>query len=211
MRDLTSIAVINAGSSSIKPAKYDHDAPHSPAARADRRARNKTASPPLRRPSRRKRGLRPSLRSRLGRVSSKLRLASRYCTNAIVRILARSRRRPCRNSQFQANPAREAGTSSRQSRNDLRGRPHRLARGKLPHRRPPRFGRSSKARFRLAPEAHRRNQDTRRRDASRRCRSNLLLLLEPRRSSQGRRKTLWPTMLISFSSLSSLLSTRRLS
>ncbi len=132
----------------------------------------------------------------LGRVSLtsvSFRLAS------ILQILARSRRGPCRNSQSQANPAHGAGTSSRKSRSDLRGRPQRPAPQSSPHRRPPRFGRSSKVRFPLAPDAHRHSQDTRHKDATRHCRSNLLHLLEPRRSLLEPHQTRWPTMLISFS------------
>ena len=113
---------------------------------------------------------------RLGRVSFKLQY---WSLDSIPRTLARGHRRPCRNSQFQADPAHGVSTSSRKSRNNFRGPPRRPARGSLPRRRPPRFGRSSEARVRLVPEArlrgpqvqsrrgtrfHRRNQDTPRRN-----------------------------------------------
>ena len=75
----------------------------------------------------------------------------------IPQILARGRRRPCRSSQSQANPAHGASKSSRKSRNNFRGLPRRPARG-----RPPRCGRSSKAlsHRQPVPQERSRIQDT---------------------------------------------------
>ena len=145
----------------------------------------------------------------LGRVSFKL----QYCSlGSIPRTLARGHRRPCRNSQFQANPAHGASTFSRKSRNNFRGPPRRLARGACragdrhasagDQRRG--FG-SPEARLRgsliqiqclcrRGTHIHRRNQDTRRRDASRRYTSKLLQLLKLGRSPPGQHQTWWPTI-----------------
>ena len=74
---MTSIAVINAGSSSIKLAVYDRAThPNFLAARADRRTRNKTASTPLRCP----------WQSALRRAFSDSNFDHDQATRALVRI-----------------------------------------------------------------------------------------------------------------------------
>jgi len=58
-----------------------------------------------------------------GKVPPAVALKAPYCLlslNSIRSFLVRGRRAPCRNSQFQAHPARRAGTSSPGSHNSFR-------------------------------------------------------------------------------------------
>jgi hypothetical protein len=58
-----------------------------------------------------------------GKVPPAVALKAPYCLlslNSIRSVLVRGRRAPCRNSQFQAHPARRAGTSSPGSHNSFR-------------------------------------------------------------------------------------------